>query len=168
MSCNTIEEILLGCDNPVGGIKRLLIAPSEDITQITASASTWTITAVAPTASFVEVQFRKNLGTYTEPYTMEPDGSIIYLPEIVIPIHGRDASKSKKISILAEGQRYLDIIVEDNKGQYVYFQEMQLSAVADGSGAAKTEGSKYTITFTGEEEHLAYYVDPTIIPSLII
>jgi hypothetical protein len=168
MSCNNLENILLGCDNPVGGIKRLLINSSDNITSITASASTWTINSIGVTGSqFTQVEFRKNLGTYQEPYTMEPDGAIIYLPEIVIPIHGRDAAKSRKISILAEGQRYLDIIVEDNKGQYIYFEEMQLSAIADGSGAAKTEASKYTITFTGESEHLAYYVDPSIIAGLL-
>jgi hypothetical protein len=163
-----LENILLGCDNPVGGIKRLLINSSENVTSITASASTWTINAIGVTSSqFTQVEFRKNLGTYTEPYTMEPDGAIIYLPEIVIPIHGRDAAKSRKISILAEGQRYLDIIAEDNKGQDIYFEEMQLSAVADGSGAAKTEASKYTITFTGESENLSYYVDPSIIAGLL-
>jgi hypothetical protein len=168
MSCNNLENILLGCDNPVGGIKRLLINVSENITSITASASSHTITAVGVTGSqFTQVEFRKNLGTYGEPYTLNPDGAIIFLPEIVIPIHGRDAVKSKKINILAEGQRFLDIIVEDNKGQYVYFPEMQLSAVADGSGAAKTDGSKYTVTFTGENTQLAYYVDASIIPSLL-
>jgi hypothetical protein len=168
MSCNNVESILLGCDNPVGGIKRLLVNSSDNITSIGASSSTWTINTIGLTGSnFTPIEFRKNLGTYGEPYTMDPDGSIIYLPEIVIPIHGRDAAKSRKISILAEGQRYLDIIVEDNKGQYIYFQEMQLSAVADGSGAAKTEASKYTITFKGESENLAYYVNPSIIPGLI-
>lgn len=168
MICNNLENILLDCDNPVGGIKRLLINASENITTISASASTWTVNTIGLTGSqFTQIEFRKNLGTYNEPYTMEPDGAIIYQPEIVIPIHGRDAAKSRKINILAEGQRYLDIIVEDNKGQFIYFEEMQLSAVADGSSAAKTEASKYTITFKGDNEHLAYYVDPSIIAGLL-
>lgn len=168
MSCNNLENLLLGCDNPVGGIKRLLINATENITSIGASASTWTINSIGVTGSqFTQIEFRKNLGTYAEPYTMAPDGAIIYLPEIMIPIHGRDAAKSRKISILAEGQRFLDIIVEDNKGQFIYFEEMQLSSIADGSGAAKTDASKYTITFVGESENLSKYVDPSIIAGLL-
>lgn len=168
LNCNNLEDITLGCDNPIGGIRRILLNDSDNITSITASASTWNISAVGVTASqFTEITFRKNLGTYTEDYTQEPDGAIMYMPSIVIPIHGRDASKSRKISILGEGQRLLDIIVETNAGTYVYFPEMQLKSVADGSGAAKNEASKYTITFGGEVEHLAYYVDPAIIAGLL-
>jgi hypothetical protein len=168
MSCNNLDNILLGCDNPVGGIKRILINLSENVTSITASASSWEITSMGVTSSqFKQVEFRKNLGTYTENYTRADDGAIVFTPEIVIPIHGRDAAKSRKINILAEGQRLLDIIVEDNRGQYKYFPEMQLNSVADGSGANKTDGSKYTLTFGGENDQLAYYVSASIIPGIL-
>jgi hypothetical protein len=81
--------------------------------------------------------------------------------------HRREASKSKAIKILSEGQRDLAIIVKDANGKYWYFPFAQLSATAEGSGTAKADGSKYSVTFIAENENLAYEVDPTIIAGLL-
>jgi hypothetical protein len=80
--------------------------------------------------------------------------------------HRREAAKSKAIKILGEGQRDLALIVGDANGQYWYFPNAQLSAVTEGSGQAKADGSKYAISFVAENEFLAYTVDPTLIAGL--
>jgi hypothetical protein len=82
--------------------------------------------------------------------------------------HRREAFKSKAIKILGEGQRDLALVVGDANGKYWYFENAQLSAVAEGSGTAKADGSKYSVTFVAESEHLAYEVDSALIPTLIV
>lgn len=168
MSCTTIESIdqSLDCTNPIGGIKRIHINDQSNVVTTTADTSTWIATLSAST-SFETVEFRKNLGTYTESYTKADDGSIMYVQEIVIPIHGRNAAASRKVNILAEGQRELALIVEMNSGLFVYFDYAQLNSVADGSSAAKIEASKYTLTFGAESEHLAYFMTAANVATLI-
>ena len=82
--------------------------------------------------------------------------------------HRREAAKSRSIKILGEGQRDLAIIVLDANGKYWYFANAQVTAVAEGSGTAKADGSKYSITIVAESENLAYEVDPTIIAGLLV
>ena len=166
MSCASLENILKDCGNPIGGIKRIYINDLDNIVTQTPTLSAWTV-SISATTTFSTVEFRKNLGTYTENYTRDNEGAIVFTPNITIPLHGREASKSRKINILAEGQRELAIIVETNSGKFVFFENMQLSSLADGSAAARTEASKYTVTFDGEMDHLAYYINPADIPALV-
>ena len=42
------------------------------------------------------LSFRKNLATLNEDYANNPDGAVMFEQTLVIPIHGRDAAKSRK------------------------------------------------------------------------
>jgi hypothetical protein len=169
MACNNIEEILFDCGtSTIGGISTIYIADSNDVVSSTAVTSAWTVShTMASGATFEVIEFRKNVGSYTEDYTRADDGAVVYNQTVNLVLHGRDAAKSRKINILGEGQRLLDIIVKMNSGKYVYFKEMQLQTLADGSGATKVEGSKYTISFLGEDEHLAYFMDEANVLAVI-
>ena len=171
LNCSTLEEILRDCSNAIGGIdQRIYINDSENIADsgLTLSVSAHTYTAITTNGTdFQTIEFRKNLASYEEPYTRNDDGSVIFTPTLTIPIHGRDASKSRKISLIAAGQREVDIIIPTNDGNYVYFRKMQLQSLADGSGANKTDASKYTLVFDGQSENLAYYVTEAAVLSVI-
>lgn len=69
--------------------------------------------------------------------------------------HRREASKSYAIQLLGEGQRDLFVIVKDANGLYFCFQNVQLSAVGEGSGTAKADASKYSITLLAEDTQYA-------------
>ncbi len=168
MACTTIESIdqSLDCTNPIGGIKRIYLNDQANVIVTTANTATW-ITTLSATSQFEVVEFRKNLGSYTESYTKADDGSIMYVQEIVIPIHGRNAAASRKVNILAEGQRELALIVEMNSGLFVYFSDAQLNSVADGSAQTRSEASKYTLTFGAESDHLAYFMTSANVATLI-
>jgi hypothetical protein len=169
LNCDNLESIYRGCVNPIGGIdQRIYINDSENITSLGVSASTHTINSVGVTMSnFETIEFRKNLATFEEPYTRNDDGAIIFTPTLTIPIHGRDAAKSRQISLIAAGQREVDIIIPNNDGTYVYFRKMQLQSVADGQGANKADASKYTLVFDGQSEQLSYFVNASVIPGII-
>ena len=156
INCSALSSIERDCSNALGGIdQRIYINDSANVNFAGATFSggtaSGTITALdleSAAPEFEIVEFRKNLATLTEEYANNPDGAVMFEQTLVIPIHGRDASKSAKISVMASGQRELDIIIPQNDGGYVYLREATLTAVGDGTGAAKGDGSKYTLTLS--------------------
>lgn len=170
INCEALKAIKRDCSNALGGIdQRIWINSSENVDFDGATIADHIITSLdllSSADSFEVIEFRKNLATLTEEYASDPDGAVMFDQTLVIPIHGRDAAKSETISIIASGQRVVDIIIPQNDGGYVYLREATLSAVGDGTGAAKKDGSKYTLTFTAESEMLAYYIDADILSSL--
>ena len=51
------------------------------------------------------------------------------------------------------------MVVLDANGKYWYFPYMQLTATGEGSGVARADGSKYTLTMVSENESLAMEVN---------
>lgn len=171
INCELLESIERDCSNALGGInQRIYLNDSKNVEFDAATVADHIITTIALGATapgFEVVEFRKNLATLSEDYANNPDGAVMFEQTLVLPIHGRDAAKSKKISVMAAGQRELDIIIPQNDGGYVYLRQATLTTVADGTGAAKGDGSKYTLTFTAQSEELAYFVDSDLIESLV-
>lgn len=168
MACTTLTTITKGCDNNMGGITSILINDMDNLGTVTTNTGTWTVTSFGSLVDeFVAFEFRRNTGNYTEEAAIDlVNGSTFYTQTINLMFHRREASKSKAIKILGEGQRDLAVIVGDANGKYWYFPNAQLTAVAEGSGTAKADGSKYSVTFVAESEHLAYEVDSSIIAAL--
>lgn len=170
MACSTITSILKSCDSNIGGITSIYIndQDSVDANEIVVD-SQWTITDFGTLATqFVPFEFRRNTGMYTEEAAIDlVNGSSFITQTITLIFHRREASKSKAIKILGEGQRDLALVVGDANGKFWYFANAQLTAVAEGSGTSKADGSKYSITFVAEAEQLAYEVVPSLIPDII-
>jgi hypothetical protein len=106
---------------------------------------------------------------YTEEAAIDlVNGSSFYTQTVTLIFHRREAAKSKAIKVLGEGQRDLALVVGDANGKYWYFPKAQLTAVTEGSGTAKADGSKYSVTFVAENEQLAYEVAAAEIPDIIL
>jgi hypothetical protein len=162
MACTTITEILKSCDNNIGGIRQVWLWDMEDVDIQTASASNWAydeITLIgAPTASSAPVgyEFIRNSSNYVEDGSIDlVNGSSFVTATLTLIFSRREAAKSQSIKVLGEGQRYLGSLVLDSNGIYWVFNDLQLSAVGDGSGTAKADGSKYTLTLLGETAEFA-------------
>lgn len=169
MSCNNIESIPFNCqDSAIGGIEKLFLFDQDDVVSTTPNLSAHTVTVTLTTGTTAqEIAFRKHVGNYTEDYAKAEDGAIVYTQTVNLPIHGRDADKSRKITILAEGQRYIALIVKMVNGNYVYFPNMQLQTVGEGSGVLKTDASKYALSFVGVNESLAFYMSEADVLALL-
>jgi hypothetical protein len=168
MSCTTLTAITKGCDNNIGGITAIYINDMDNITSTTIDSASYMVDAQVVSSNYEAFEFRRNTGNFTEETAVDfANGSSFVTATVTLMFHRREASKSKAIKILSEGQRDLAIIVKDANGKYWYFPFAQLSATAEGSGTAKADGSKYSVTFIAENENLAYEVDPTIIAGLI-
>jgi hypothetical protein len=169
MACTTLTSILKSCDSNIGGIVSILINDQDNVVGPIVDDGNYLITDFGTvTEAFVPFEFRRNTGMYTEEAAIDlVNGSSFYTQTVTLIFHRREAAKSKAIKILGEGQRDLALVVGDANGKYWYFPYAQLTAVTEGSGTAKADGSKYSVTFVSEAEQLAYEVDSTIIPDLV-
>jgi hypothetical protein len=169
MSCTTLitQPIEKSCENNSGGILRAWVLDQDNFVGKTVVDTDWKVTAIVNDEPFVPIDFRRNTSNYEEDGQIDlVNGSTFYQNTINFIFHRREAAKSRALKILGEGQRYLTFVIEDANGVYWLFEHMQISAIGEGSGTARADGSKYNVTVTGEADHLAYVVDETIIPNL--
>jgi hypothetical protein len=174
MSCTTLTSITKGCDNNIGGIREIYLWDMEDVVTLTANNSTWTVTSLVvggtggSASTIASYDFIRNTSNYTEDGTIDlVNGSSFVTQTINLIFSRREADKSKSIKILGEGQRYLGALVKDSNSNYWVFQDLQISAYGEGSGTAKADGSKYSVTLLGENEYLAYEIGATAAANFI-
>lgn len=170
MSCQALEAILKSCDNNSGGVYGIWINMQDEIASITptdpsatpAGPGAWAITGITLQATpvlFENFYIRRNTSNFTEDSTIDlVNGSSFVTQTINLVFHRREADKSRAIKILGSGQQYLTAVVLDANGKYWYFPYLQVSATGEGSGTARADGSKYSVTLMAENEFLAYEV----------
>ena len=170
VTCTALEAILKSCDNNTGGIYGIWITPQDNIASITpldpSAAAGWEITNItlaAPgTTLFENYYIRRNTSSFTEEAAIDLiNGSSFVTATISLMFQRREADKSRSIKILGSGQQYLTAVILDANGIYWYFPYLQVTGVAEGSGVARADGSKYAVTLLSENEYLAYTVDMT-------
>ena len=171
-TCQSLETIVKPCENNIGGIYGVWINTQDEIASITPAdpsivtgANAWQITGITlqPLGDlFKAFEVRRNTSNYTEDSTIDlVNGSSFVTQTVNLVFHRRDADKSRAIKILGTGQQYLTAIILDANGLYWYFPYLQLSATGEGSGTARADGSKYTVTLVAENPYLAYNIDMT-------
>jgi hypothetical protein len=173
MACQALEAILKSCDNNSGGIYGIWINQQDEISSITPTdpslGTGWDITAITlqtPPVLFENYYIRRNTSNFTEDSTIDlVNGSSFVTSTINLMFHRREAAKSRALKILGAGQQYLTAIVLDANGKYWYFPYLQVSATGEGSGTARADGSKYSVTLVAENEYLAYEV--TMLPAAL-
>lgn len=175
-TCSALTSILKSCDTNIGGIKAVWLWDMEDqyltSPEFSEDTANWTITALDITKNGSNVpvvyQFIRNSSNYTEEYTIDlVNGSTFVTTTVTLNFSRREAAKSKSIKVLGDGQRYLGALVLDSNGIYWLFQDLQLSGSTEGSGTAKADGSKYTVTLLSETAQFAKVVSDADAQALI-
>jgi hypothetical protein len=167
MACTTLTSITKSCSNNQGGIFSVYINDTDNVI-VTASASTYQITTATASPKFTSFEFSRNVGSVAiEPTIDLINGSTYYEATLTLVFHRREAAKSRALQILAEGQRYLDIIFLDANGVYWYLDHAQLSGGTEETGTARADGSKYTVTFIAQMENRPYEISKTLVTSVI-
>ena len=165
-TCQALEAILKSCDSNSGGIYGIWINQQDEIASITptdpSAGAAWDITAItlAGTVLFENLYIRRNTSSYTEDAAIDLiNGSSFVTATINLMFQRREADKSRAIKILGSGQQYLTAVILDANGLYWYFPYLQVTGVAEGSGQARADGSKYQVTLLSENPYLAYEVN---------
>ena len=163
-TCTALEGIQKSCDNNSGGIYQVWFIPQDNINVVTTVTTypNYEVTAISVTpllTVFDSYFIRRNTSNYTEEQAADLiNGSTFVTQTINLVFHRREAAKSNALKILASGQQYLAAVVLDANGRYWYMPYMQLTATGEGSGTARADGSKYTVTMVAENESLALEV----------
>ena len=172
MACEALETIVKSCDNNSGGIEKIWINQQDNIASIDLDdTNTWTIDAITLAGGapdYTPFEIRRNTGSYVEDAAIDlVNGSSYVTATISLMFHRRDQDKSQAIKILGAGQQYLNAIVKDMNGKYWYFPFLQLSAVGEGSGTTRADGSKYSVTLVAENDFLAYEIEEAAVNAVI-
>ena len=166
MSCEALQTIQKNCSNNIGGIKNVWVNQQDEISGVTVSAGAWIVSAITVGDPCVPFAINRNTGNYTEDTAVDLiNGSSFVTQTITLMFNRRDKEKSEAINILGAGQQYLAAVVKDANGKFWYFENLQLTATGEGSGTARNEGSKYSVTLLAEADHLAYEIDENIVIS---
>ena len=168
LGCDALETITKSCDNNIGGIRKIWLNDQENITTSPVVAVNGEVTTLAVSLDYTEFEINRNTGNYTEDTAVDLiNGSSFVTQTITLMFNRRDKDKSEAINILASGQRYLTAIILDANGKYWFFQDLQLTATGEGSGTARADGSKYSVTLLSEAEHLAWEITAGAVTSVI-
>ncbi len=156
LGCDALETITKSCDNNIGGIRKIWLNDQENITTNPVVAVMGEVTTLAVSVDYTEFEINRNTGNYTEDTAVDLiNGSSFVTQTITLMFNRREAAKSEAINILASGQRYLSAIILDANEKYWYFEDLQLTATGEGSGTARADGSKYSVTLLSEANFLA-------------
>ena len=166
--CNSLTGIDKTCDGNRGSVTQILVVDQLSVTATTAtSAHTISAITLSGNAQMVEIKFNRNAGNYDETLArVEVSGARIYDQKVSVTIPRRDIDKRNSIMLMGEGDREIALILRDGNDIYWYFPNMILSDIGGGSGAARKDGSTFTLGFTNESLSLAVDVDPSIIANL--
>ena len=166
MSCEALQNIAKTCDNNTGGIRQVWINQQDGVTATTVASGAWIVSAIT-TTPFATFEINRNTGNYTEDTAVDLiNGSTFITQTITLMFNRRDKDKSEAINILASGQRYLTAIILDANDKYWFFEDLQLTATGEGSGTARADGSKYSVTLLAESEHLAWEITEAAVISV--
>ena len=164
MSCEALQSIQKNCSNNTGGIKNVWVNQQDEISGVTVSGGDWIVSAITVGDPCVPFAINRNTGNYTEDTAVDLiNGSSFVTQTITLMFNRRDKEKSEAINVLGSGQQYLAVFIQDANDKYWYFENVQLTATGEGSGTARADGSKYSITLLAEAEHLAFEVTDTLI-----
>lgn len=171
--CNALTSgITKGCDNNVGGIKKIYLTELENIATITHGSPGDTITAITmdPGKVFYEFEFNKNTSTFTEVTSGDPSvGSEVCVQTTTLVLNRREQTKRDKLLLLGKFKELAEIVLDSND-KYWFLGETAgviLTEKNSENGTVKTDRNGYTLTFVGEEPEDACEVLSSVISTII-
>lgn len=154
----TLTGIPRAVDKGSGGIKRVWLALSSDVTNVVVAAETGVLTFAATAAAFKEYVFGKeSASNFTETVTGNvANGSLSVGQVLTLIFKKNETTKRKEIQLLAHNE--LVAIVEDNNGYVVMLgatRGLDLTQNATATGNLFADANHNQVTLTGLEPTMA-------------
>lgn len=170
MACNqTLSGIPRDCEPSIGGLKRLLLANREDVTEVTIEDDVVSAITLATTKKFKEYRFPEETASATSTYQInKQNGSKYVQTDIVLVFTRMETAKRVEISALANND--MVGIGEDMNGKFWYYgMDNAISATAGdgGTGTARADRNGYGLTLQDNSKEMPYEVDSSIIAGLL-
>lgn len=169
-SLNTLAGIAGSCESNQGGIIEVYINHFDQIDEVTVTSDKISaITLKASGEKFHKYNFKRNTGSLTSTYTIDPVNGVNFVTsDLTLVFAKQDTVKRIEISALALDD--LVVIVKDANQKYWYLgynEPVQASAATAQTGTARTDGNSYNITLQDTSLTLPYEVDAAAIASLL-
>lgn len=168
MSCRALQSGRATlCKESVGGIKNVYFINQGDVnsTKITLSgAGEKLISGFTSDTNIYKYEAVGFASSYEESNEVSREnGTSFFTQTLNLIIHNQDAPASRELSALSKTSPAA--IVEDTNGKFLLIgldNGLDVS-VASTTGTALGDMNGYTLTATGVEPEMAYFVEPTII-----
>ncbi len=152
MSCvQTLNGISKGCENSIGGIKSIWMAPSSEISAPTTASNeeeVWTTKLTqADVDKFKEYETDRYTSSFTSTFTASENGARYWTNDLSIQFRRLTPEKSAEINKLALSS--LAVVVLDNNGQYWFIPEVEMNGGTAQTGQAMDDLNGYAPTFSG-------------------
>lgn len=170
MACSsvTLAGIELGCKDSMGGIDRVYLNRSENVSSYTETSDVVTaITLVDDAPLFQTYRLRRDSSSLTSTFnTDEAAGSASYTNDLALQFTKLETTKRIEIQALAQDE--LDAIVKDHNGKYWLVTGVTASAGTAVTGQATTDLNGYTLTLSGVSTVLPVEVSESALTATVI
>lgn len=171
--CNTLEGIAKSCSGNTGGIVKMWLNNGHiyDTYTVDAEEVVTDVTELTGATDWVEFSFNPNTSNYTENASVDlVNGTNFWTQTITLQLARREASKRRKLLLLANGQPALTAIVKDSNGLFWVFgiddDKLYLTGDEGGSGTLKGDLNGYTLTFTCEDKTKVREIEESVVNTL--
>lgn len=168
MSCALQSSYSFSCDTGAGGLKECYLIELENISSVTESSGTLTAIARVSGKVFRKYQLVQDTASAEEALVGNlQHGTLYYDQKVTMVINKQNVNVRNEILLLAKNR--LCIVTVDNNDTYRLYgwdQGLRLNEGNAGSGTAWGDRNGYTLTFSGKQRQLAFFVDSTLISSL--
>lgn len=155
MSCNLTTGFTLGCNDSIGGIKKIYIGAFSQLTY-TIGGTPEEVTAGTGTVYVYEPLKNSASATFNPTVSLE-NGTIFYTHSVSLSLKNITANKREEIESLAKAR--VGLFVELNSGEILAFgttNGMNMTAGTFQTGAAFGDLQGYQLTFTSDEPRQPY------------
>lgn len=172
MACNsyTLSGLNNMCkENSFGGIKEVLIAQYDDVSDVTIDSGTTLATiTMSGSSKFAQYKLLKNTGALTSTLNTSDTSSSYFTNEVTLQFMKMETSK--RLEIMALMMSNCMVLVRDANNKYWLLGKdsyVECTAGSAQTGTAVADSNHYELTLTDTSVELPYEVDPDTIPSIV-
>jgi hypothetical protein len=168
MACALTQDYTFGCDVGAGGMKEFYIIELENVTTVTDSSGTLTAITKVAGKIFRKYQLVQDTATAEESLVGNlQNGTLYYAQKVTLVINKQNVAIRNEILLLAKNR--LAIVAKDNNDTYRLYgwdQGVRLNEGIAATGTAWGDRNGYTLTFSGNQNALAPFVQDSVIATL--
>ncbi len=166
--CSLTTDYSFGCGNGAGGVKTFWIIEYDNVSSIGESSGLITGITKVPGKVFRKYQLVLETSHTEETITgNRQNGTLFFAQSLTMIINKQQLAVRNEILLMSRG--LVRIIAEDNNNTWRMYG-FENGVVSNGgtinSGTAWADRNGYEITFTGNEEEPAPFVDESVIATL--
>ena len=168
-TCALTQDYVQDCQDFFAGVNTVYIIEYTAVTATTVTAGAVTALTKATGKFFRKYAIQAHTAEADDVLTVKPEfGTRSTKQSVKFPINGLTTTVRNEIELLAVN-RLIFVIIDENGIGWMYGKDygLRLQTATGKTGKALGDHIGWDFVFEGEERHLAYAVDPTVISALV-